>query len=188
MTPAYALDVQTFAITRLATTGPSPGWIYRHRAALVEGGRAVRVSGGQVLRGRGKQETSGRGEDADLDLATLTWRPAPPLPPAHVPQNDELPDAWERVGTGQADYLLSSLRDEVPLGHPLFAVDVWPLAEGPQGQVLFRMSDGSNRVAVVSLAYADVHATLPEPRTTFYPDPGAWRTAAPPDPYGREGR
>jgi len=71
-TPVYRLDCQTWAITRVATSGDGPGWVHRHRARA--DGTRLEVHGGQRL-----------GVDADgkevwldgarhvLDLATGIW-------------------------------------------------------------------------------------------------------------------
>ena len=177
-TPAFALDPRTFAVERLPTTGPSPGWVFGHRAEVAGGGGTLRVSGGELVRGRGKDQTFGPYEGAaDLDLSAMTWRPAPPPPAAGPRPRPEWPDPWDAVGTGQAIYLVNSLRDEVPLGHPLFAADVEPLAEDDAGRVLFLVLDGTGRAAVVALGFTDRHATLPEPRTTFYPSVDDWLRA-----------
>ena len=69
-TPVFALDTRTLRITRLKTSGDSPGSIYRHRAVLTPTGR-IRVFGGRIEHG----EDAHRDNDAmfELDLAQWVW-------------------------------------------------------------------------------------------------------------------
>jgi hypothetical protein len=48
-TPVHALDTTTFAMSRLASTGERPGWIFKHAATLGEDGRTIRIAGGERL-------------------------------------------------------------------------------------------------------------------------------------------
>jgi len=74
-TPVFALDTQSFGIERVDVAGESPGWIYRHRAALV-GANAIRISDGKIVRGSGKASHV-RNEDAFvLDAKRATWSKA----------------------------------------------------------------------------------------------------------------
>lgn len=45
-TPVYRLNIDTFSIERVETTGENPGWIWDHKAVLV--GNEIHVSGGQL--------------------------------------------------------------------------------------------------------------------------------------------
>ncbi len=67
-TQVCRLDLQTFAIERLATTGTSPGWIHKHEARLVDGSLVVR--GGLVENGESLEENI---DEWALQLATLCW-------------------------------------------------------------------------------------------------------------------
>ena len=56
------LDLDTFAMSRVASSGVAPGWIHRHEAMLSDDGRAVVVRGGKIVRGEiGSQEFGGEG-------------------------------------------------------------------------------------------------------------------------------
>jgi len=73
-TPVYRLDVSTFRIDRLDTSGEGPGWIYDHRALQV-GSREIRVSGGKIVTRDGTEEA--HTENADvfvLDVERRLWR------------------------------------------------------------------------------------------------------------------
>lgn len=71
VTPAFALDTATLAITALATTGANPGWIFKHAAELSADGRAIKVHGGERVEDAERIVESI--DDWSLDLATLTW-------------------------------------------------------------------------------------------------------------------
>jgi ankyrin repeat protein len=73
-TQVFRLDVATFGMERLATTGDGPGWLSRHRARLGADG-AIVVSGGKVSRMvGGKEKYEENTGTFALDLATLRWR------------------------------------------------------------------------------------------------------------------
>jgi len=68
VTQVCRLELGTFAIEQLATTGDAPGWLHKHEARLVDG--AIVVRGGVV------DDASSLDENIDewaLDLATLAW-------------------------------------------------------------------------------------------------------------------
>lgn len=67
-TQVCRLDLHTFAIERLATTGTSPGWIHKHNVRLVDGSLVVR--GGHVEHGESLEENI---DEWALQLATLRW-------------------------------------------------------------------------------------------------------------------
>ena len=72
-TPVYRLDCATFAMERVATSGPEPGWIHRHRARL-EGGERLVVSGGEISTEEGGVEVSAKNARSfTLDLGTGRW-------------------------------------------------------------------------------------------------------------------
>lgn len=68
-TPVLRLDLSDYSFARVETTGEAPGWISRHRAALVDG--AILVRGGQVWTADGalKRTTAAY----RLDLRTNVW-------------------------------------------------------------------------------------------------------------------
>jgi hypothetical protein len=48
VTPVYCLDLQTFAISPFATSGPAPGGIHEHAAELEPDGKSITLRGGCV--------------------------------------------------------------------------------------------------------------------------------------------
>jgi ankyrin repeat protein len=73
-TPVHRLDVTTFQMERLQTTGEAPGWIYEHRAVRV-GPDEIRVSGGKIVTAGATGEAHTENRDAFLlDLTRLIWR------------------------------------------------------------------------------------------------------------------
>jgi len=74
VTPVYRLDLRTFRIEPLETTGEAPGWISRHRAALVAS-RQIHISGGKVAVSDGEKELyADHSQTFVLDLDGLRWR------------------------------------------------------------------------------------------------------------------
>ena len=73
-TPVHALDLETMAISRIATSGPEPGWIGHHDAEYIASDNAIVVSGGRVCLGEGEHQgfVSLEGHHA-LSLETMTW-------------------------------------------------------------------------------------------------------------------
>ncbi|MDC0721784.1 hypothetical protein [Nannocystis bainbridge] len=68
----YGLDLADLAITEIATTGATPGWIYGHSAVLADEGRTIVVSRGKRL-----DEHHASHENIDdwrLDLSTWRWQ------------------------------------------------------------------------------------------------------------------
>ena len=71
ITPVFILDLASFAITSMQTSGPSPGWVYEHTASLSEDKRTILVSHGKLDRGEGGSLV----ENIDDWLLHLTdWR------------------------------------------------------------------------------------------------------------------
>jgi ankyrin repeat protein len=71
-TPVFRLDTQSMRMERLTTTGSVPGWIYRHRADLIDA-TAICVTGGFCVNDGGQvPNTAG----FILDLQSLHWREA----------------------------------------------------------------------------------------------------------------
>ncbi len=76
-TPVHRLDLRTWGIDRLETTGRGPGWIHGHRATRF-GAHGILVTGGEVLAWEGDQEHStNNGEGFLFDTNDLIWRPHP---------------------------------------------------------------------------------------------------------------
>jgi ankyrin repeat protein len=72
--PVHRLDVNTFRMERLDTSGEAPGWIYEHRAVRA-GASAIRVSGGKIVTRNGAEEAHTENAAAFvLDIVSLLWR------------------------------------------------------------------------------------------------------------------
>jgi hypothetical protein len=86
-----------------------------------------------------------------------------------------LPEEWQPTAEGTAANLTAELARERPVGHPLSGVSVAAVALGPEpDDVLFRILDGSGRLAVVHLTWRRGIESLPWPFTTLYDDEAAW--------------
>lgn len=70
-TPICRLNVQTFEIQRIETTGACPGWIHGHKAKLDGLGRIV-ISGGEIEKGQNELSNENI-DDWALDLDTWNW-------------------------------------------------------------------------------------------------------------------
>ncbi|HTR24748.1 MAG TPA: ankyrin repeat domain-containing protein [Terriglobales bacterium] len=72
-TPVYRLDIRTFQIERVQTTGDKPGWIYKHRATLASPGR-IQVAGGEILsKSNDELAHSKNARVFTLDIEHLVW-------------------------------------------------------------------------------------------------------------------
>jgi hypothetical protein len=73
-TPVYSLDVASYRITEMPTTGEKPGWIFGHDANLGADG-SISVRGGQnILLEGGKQKFKRSIEEFALDVSSWCWR------------------------------------------------------------------------------------------------------------------
>ncbi|MEZ4299617.1 MAG: ankyrin repeat domain-containing protein [Polyangiaceae bacterium] len=73
-TPVYRLDLKTFRMDRVETSGEVPGWILRHRAIAVGQGE-IRVWGGVILsQGDGGESREDNRASFVLDLRQRRWR------------------------------------------------------------------------------------------------------------------
>ncbi len=72
-TPVHRLDCATFAIEKIATTGPCPGWINRHRASLSGSDLVVR-RGAVLTRENGKDVSTDNNDVFVLNLRERQWR------------------------------------------------------------------------------------------------------------------
>lgn len=73
-TPVHRLDVRTFRMERLDTSGEAPGWIYEHRAVRVAPSE-IRVSRGRIVTTNGAEEVhTDNAHTFVLDIERLVWR------------------------------------------------------------------------------------------------------------------
>ena len=73
-TPVFSLDLSTYRMSEVATTGDMPGWIARHDAELVSDD-LITIRGGRAFRYRNeKQEFRRNIEDYELNLRSGIWR------------------------------------------------------------------------------------------------------------------
>lgn len=76
-TQVLRLSTRTFAIEPLETSGDGPGWISRHRAALISP-QEIHISAGMVSKQHGgKEEYAPNTAACVLDVARMSWRRAP---------------------------------------------------------------------------------------------------------------
>jgi hypothetical protein len=73
-TQVVVLDLATFEISLVATSGDAPGWIHNHTATLADVGRAIVIGRGLIETGRGaRAEFQENGDDWRLDLESWRW-------------------------------------------------------------------------------------------------------------------
>jgi hypothetical protein len=73
-TPVFALDLTTYRIERLPTSGEPPGWIFEHEAELDPKRATITVSGGELAEERsGKQFVWHNVEEYCLHLESGRW-------------------------------------------------------------------------------------------------------------------
>jgi hypothetical protein len=88
-------------------------------------------------------------------------------------------EPWWSVAEAEPDLvpgLAHELRREVAPGHPLYGIPVEAIGtRGDNDDVLFRLTDGSGRVAVVHLTWTQSPSERPPwPATQLYPSLEAW--------------
>jgi hypothetical protein len=67
------LDLRTFAISMIRTSGSAPGWIHKHKASLSDDGRSILVQLGKVDRGIKDKSLIENIDDWRLHLADWRW-------------------------------------------------------------------------------------------------------------------
>ena len=81
---------------------------------------------------------------------------------------------WMPAVGAEGEDLRRQLEREVARGHELYGVPVELLARGDGDDCLFRLLDGSDRVAVVHLVWQG-RQSPPWPATVLYADMNTWR-------------
>jgi ankyrin repeat protein len=72
-TPVYALNIHTYRMREITTSGAAPGWIHKHRATL--SGHEIRITSGIIASKREQGETHEANEKVFvLDVQSLKWR------------------------------------------------------------------------------------------------------------------
>jgi len=72
-TPIYRLNCQTWKIDTVQSNGDNPGWIYEHKAHLIDPGVLV-VSGGKICKEIDGEEQEVENKDHfSLNLSDMTW-------------------------------------------------------------------------------------------------------------------
>jgi ankyrin repeat protein len=77
--PVFRLHLPNFRIERVATDGDDPGWIYRHRARLLDEARIVVEGGTRIRIAQGQEELEQNRDVYVLDLASGRWSTGAPL-------------------------------------------------------------------------------------------------------------
>lgn len=80
----------------------------------------------------------------------------------------------ESLGPEFCDTFRKQFEREVPPGHELYGLAVKLIARGNGDDCLFRILDGSERVAEVHLTWSKGPERLPWPGHAVYPDIGSW--------------
>jgi hypothetical protein len=73
-TPVYILDLASFAISAVQTTGTPPGWLCQHQAILSEDGTSLIIRGGLLERAVQNASSVEKIEDWQLGLADWRWK------------------------------------------------------------------------------------------------------------------
>ncbi len=72
-TPVFALDLETWAISQMTTSGTPPGWISEHQARLNADESGILISGGKLDRGSPAESLLENLDDWCLHLADGRW-------------------------------------------------------------------------------------------------------------------
>ncbi len=72
-TPVFRLNCETWKIEKITSSGDNPGWIYDHRARLVEQG-VLLVSGGKIcIEDGGTEQVIENGDRFSFDISRNVW-------------------------------------------------------------------------------------------------------------------
>ena len=72
-TPVQILDLSTFAMSSVETSGTAPGWIYKHQAVLSDNESSIIITGGMLDRGGSDNTLVENLDDWQLRLADWKW-------------------------------------------------------------------------------------------------------------------
>jgi hypothetical protein len=72
-TPVMVLDLDTFAISSVVTSGTPPGWLFEHEATLSEDGSSISIHKGRVEGGREDNQLVENIDDWRLHLSDWRW-------------------------------------------------------------------------------------------------------------------
>src|SRR5215467_7427656 len=73
-TPVYSLDLSSYHVSQIPTSGEMPGWISKHEASYEQTG-IITIRAGQLAQERDSQQQFCRNcEDYALDLKSFVWR------------------------------------------------------------------------------------------------------------------
>lgn len=72
-TPVFVLDLGTFTISALDTSGTPPGWIHGHEAVLSADGASININRGVLDRGGSERRLVDNLDDWRLHLTTWRW-------------------------------------------------------------------------------------------------------------------
>ena len=98
-TPVYTLDINTFTIEKIPTTGIMPGWIFRHIAILMEDKKTLLITLGENYRGDNKSICENINEWT-LNTETWEWQLA----------KENLWDRWEYLRKDRGRNFLWEMR------------------------------------------------------------------------------
>jgi len=73
LTQVMTLELDTFAISTLRTSGKSPGWIHSHNASLADDGHSILIQGGKLDRGEPDKSLVENIDDWKLHLNDWRW-------------------------------------------------------------------------------------------------------------------
>ena len=104
-TPVFRLNIETFVMEKVETTGKNPGWIYKHSAMLVES-ETIKIEGGTVVDIEENGETHRINKSIfELNLKNFEWS-AHERPPELAPF---FPDEYKQFD--HSDRTLLSTQD-----------------------------------------------------------------------------
>lgn len=72
-TQFYVLELDTWEIRKIETSGTPPGWVYEQKVSLIEDGQSILLEKGKVLQERGKDDYSHVENIDDWELSLSDW-------------------------------------------------------------------------------------------------------------------
>ena len=164
--PVFTLRLDNMKIEAVKTKGADPGWLANGRAVYLPELDAIRVGGATDFTGDPQPVPP-----AELDLCTLRWRRVAEddLPWTQPPF--EPTDMLTAVAAKDRFRVMDTARQNIPPGHDLFGVELWPLAhDWATGEDLLEVADDSERVARFEVGWGCGRIAAEKLRLTIFPN------------------
>ena len=164
--PVFTLRLDDMKIERIEIEGDDPGWLANGRAAYLPDPNVIRVGGAENFNGGSRPVPP-----AELDLRTRRWRR---IEESDLPwSTPPLESAANLTALADRQHYrtMDAVRRNIPPGHELFGIELWPVAEDHlSGEDLLEVCDGSGRFARFEVGWGCGRIEQQKLRIKLYPN------------------